>query len=156
MIEQSEFTLPIKMTVHWVTRIIFIFSIILFGAFAILSLLSDHDVFTSSIFLVFALLSVYTFIASQSTIEINQDSITLSSPPHGEYRMYWGEVRSVETNGATFAFVGDDRHLAISLVFVGNRKQEFLSFLNDFLEKQQLNVNPLSSMYLRQKNTKVG
>ena len=154
-IKSTEYTLPIRMTVYWWAKVIFVFGIILFLFLAALSFFSEHDVFISLFFVLFVLLGVYALISSQSTVEIDQGAITISSPPHGVYMMRLQDVQLVETNGGTFAFLGNDKHLVISLGFVGEGKHEFLAFFDDFVQERKIEVKPITKARFSQKNTKV-
>ena len=154
-VKPTEYTLPIKMTVYLWAKAIFVFSIIAFGFLAIWSFSSHENVFVSLEFVFFVLLGVYTLISSGSFVEVDKNTITVSSPPHGVYMMNWQDVQLIETNGAAFAFLGDDKQLVISIGFVGNGKREFLAFFNDFVQERQIEVKPITTPRLRQKNTKV-
>ncbi len=153
--KSTEYTLPIKMTIYWWATAFFIFGIFLFGGFAVWAYSSEHDMVSALVFVLFGLLGVYALISARSTIEIDQNTIVASSPPHGVYKMRWQDVQFVETNGAAFAFVGDDKHLVISLGFVGNGKREFLAFFDDFVQERKIEVKPIAKMRFSQKNTKI-
>jgi hypothetical protein len=154
-VKPTEYTLPIKMTVFWWTKVVFVIGIIVSGFLAVWSYSSDENIFVSLGFVFFALLSIYTLISSRSFVEVDQNSIIVSSPPHGVYVINWQDVHFIETNGGAFAFVGDDKQLVISLGFVGNGKREFLAFFDDFVQERKIEVKPIVKMRFSQKNTKV-
>jgi len=152
---EAEPTFPIKMSVHWITKLTLLWGTLFFLALALLSFFYTHQVLTAVCYVLFALLGIYTFISSLAIIEINQESINLISPLHGVYSMYWQDVQYVETNGKLYAFLGDNKCLVISLAYVRNRRREFDIFISNFIQVRQLDVKPLSSIWLRQKNTKI-
>ena len=147
--------LPIKMSIHWITKVTLLCGTLFFLSLALLSFFYTHQVLIAVCYVLFTLLGIYTFITSLAIIEINQESIKVISPPHGVYRMYWQDVKYVETNGKAYAFFGDNKCLMISLAYVRNGKREFNIFFGNFTQERQVDVRPLSSVWLRQKNTKV-
>ncbi len=151
----NNFIFPIKMSVHWLAKAIFIAGVVMFLAFAIFAYSDTQNIKTSLFFIGFALLNSYTLLSSLSTISIENDSVTLYSPPRGTFKFYWSDLKWIETNGSTFAFVGENKHLAITLGFVGKGKKDFFDFLQYLIEERRCEVRPLSSMFLTQKNTKV-
>lgn len=153
--KSTEYALPIKMTYHQWPKVIYIFDIILFGAFAVWAYSSERDILSSLFFVFFALFGVYALINIRSTLEVDQTAITLSSPPHGIYRMDWRDVRYIETNGTLFVLIGDDKHLVFSLSYYANEKSEFLSFFNNIVQERKIELEPVTKIRFRQKNTKV-
>jgi hypothetical protein len=154
-VKSPDFTLPIRITFAWWVKAIYILDIILFGVFAVFSF--DDTVLVSIEFAFFVLLGIYGLITSRTTIEVDQTAITLLSPPYGIYRMYLRDIQSIEINeyGTVFVFIGDDKHLIVSLGDKGNGKREFLAFFSNFVQERQIEVEPIITSKFRQKNTKV-
>jgi len=151
----TKYTLPLRMTFHQWPKIIYIFDIILFLGIAVWVYFSENDILLSLGFVFFVLLGVYALINIRSTLEIDQKTITFSSPPHGIYRMNWSDVRYIETNGTLFALLGDDKHLVFSLAYFGNGRSEFLSFFDEFVQERKIELEPLTKIRFSQKNIKV-
>ena len=155
MDEVTSLPLPLKMVVHWWVKIFSVFGIIFGLGIAVMVFLSGQAILVALGFILFTLLSIYMLISANSRIDIDQNAITVSLPPEGVYRMYLKDVQYVETNGERFAFVGDGKYLVFLLGFAYSGKREFLAFFENFVKERQLEVKPLSSLWLKQKNTKV-
>jgi len=143
------------MSIHWLPKAMYIFGAVSLLVFAVLLYIVTHQILFSAVFGVFGLLNVYTIILSQATIDVDQNTITLFSPPRGTYKFYWRDLRYIETDRNTYAFFGDDKHLVVTLAFVGKRKREFYSFVQHLIKERRCEVRPLSSKLLMQKNTKI-
>ena len=150
----DQLVLPIKLTVHWPLQAIYLLGFVLFTCMAIVSWFFTQVIALSLCSGVFAVFCVYTFFLSRSTIQIDRQSLMVTAP-HGIYKIDWDEVEIIETNNVAFAFLGKNKCLSMNLTTVGNGKREFCEFLNQIIVDRQIQVNPLTTIWFFQKNTKI-
>lgn len=155
MVASSQTVFPITLRVHWVTKVLYLFSILGFFIFALIPFVFNIQIFLAFPFVLFILYDVHMLISFQMTVDVDQDAITLTSPLRGVYMMYWRDVEYIETSGSYYIFIGEDKRLVISLLGVRDGKQEFLAFFNHFVKEQHIEVEPSTMFILSQKNTKV-
>lgn len=145
---------PIHVSVHWLMKVISILGI----AESLWATWFSWAIGETSItpfFIVVALLSGYIAVSSYSTIDADQKTITLTSVPHGQYKINWKEVNFIEKNGFTIVFQGKEKRLAVTTLFAGKGKRELHEFVNEQIKQRKIKSQPLTSILPTQKNTKV-
>jgi hypothetical protein len=145
--------LNIKISVIWFLKLLYLAGIVLFGGLTIL-VFTSQAIGPSLLLAGFTLLVFWTFLLSFTTIVINHDSIIVSTP-HGIYKIGWNEVRVIETNGVSFAFVGEEKCLPINLSMAGKGKKEFYRFMEKIDQSGKITVKPLTPQSMKQRNTKI-
>lgn len=150
----DQLVLPIKLTVHWYLQAVYLLGAVLFTYMAIFSWFSAQVIALSLCSGVFVVFCVYAYFLSRSTIQIDRQSLMITAP-HGIYKIDWDEVEIIETNNVAFAFLGKNKCLSMNLIAVGNGKREFYEFLNQIIVDRQIQVNPLTTIWFFQKNTKI-
>ena len=154
---------PIRATVHWTRKIFFAIGIIFFSGLAIDTWLYLHSLPMSFMFGLFALLSIYAFLSSFTTLQVDEKALTITAP-YGIYKIDWSEIVVIEktvtddwrfeSNDITFAFMGENKCLPINLNFASNGREEFFRFLEKQITQLQIKVKPLSSKWYFPKNTR--
>ncbi|HCR70474.1 MAG TPA: hypothetical protein DIW23_03440 [Anaerolineae bacterium] len=152
--KNSKSNVPIKLTVHWQFQALYIIGIVGSIYVTIISWLSSDGIALPLCFGIFGLTFFYVYLLSRSNIQVDEQSLVITST-HGIYKIDWHEIKIIETNNVAFAFLGEDKCLSMNLTMVGNRKQEFYEFLNKKIAEKNIQIKPLSSMKLFQKNTKI-
>jgi hypothetical protein len=152
----NEFNLPIILKKSIGSILFDFFGMFFFIVLAILSSIYAHAN-VAICFVPFILLGILNFILSQTSIEVDKDSITLHSPPFGVYQINFSEVQYIEIGGQTIAFFGRNKRLVITLAFVSRKRlPEFFYFINKFAEDTNIPISSISSVWpLMQKNTKI-
>ena len=160
----NTFVFPIRIAVSWYLKIFYGVGTILFAGFTIGIWLSLHSLMLSFVPGLLAIFGIYAFLLSFTTIQEDEKSIIITAP-HGVYKIDWSEITAIETktiddrryesNDDVFAFIGENKHLAINLKFAGNSRAEFLEFIAKQIYKLKIEVKPLSSKWLSHKNTRI-
>jgi hypothetical protein len=168
--------LELKIPVHWAFRWICIFGIVFFLWMAFLSQLNKEGVGYSLTFIGLSLLEFLGLLLSFSTIEVNQKSI-VTNILFTTHRIDWDEVKTIETDiarllaiinksnrdnsktikrkGSNIAFLGGDKYFPIQLAIAGKEKKELLKFLEELIDRRQIEVKPLLSSLKKHKNTRI-
>ncbi len=158
----TELKIPVNRAVRWIS----IFGIVFFLWMAFLVKLNNEGNVLFLFFIGFSLLELFGLLLSFSTIQVNQKSIT-ATILYTKYKINWNEVKTIETDiasilretdfdtGSTVAFISNEKCFPVQLAMLGKEKVEFLKFLEELIDKHQIEVKPLSSSMMRHKNTKV-
>jgi hypothetical protein len=152
MVEPSA---PVRVHFHWLMKGVSWFGTAFFLFFAWITWTSStgsHRI--AVVFAVFALLCAYEIYITSSVIEIDDQSVTRRDVL-ATYRIQWSEVKVLESNGLTFALLGEDKHLAFNLAMAGKGRPEFSAALERIVKQRHIKIQGLSSIYLSQKNTRV-
>ena len=154
MAGDNNSSFQIKISVHWFYKLLYSFGILFFLAIGIYAYFDTKVVGTFVCFSSFAVLQLVGLLLSFSTIRINNESIIVKAP-HGNHKINWDEVSTIETDGIVFAFLGNGKRFPIHLGMASKEKFEFTNFLERLVIQRQIEVKPLSSRWLTHKNTKV-
>jgi len=125
---QSE--TPIRMPVHWIWQVIYVFLFLTSIVMAVLLLMKGQTF--AILFLVFSMVVGFLIKMAQSFVEADDERICVYSPPFGKYAIRWDETRTVETNGIGFVFRGEGKALGFNTT-MGNSSA---GRLREFIEKQ--------------------
>lgn len=160
----DTFTLPIRIAVHWYLKMLYAVSAIFFLSLTIAIWLNLRSLPMLLLFGFFAFLSIYAFLSSFTTIQIDENSVMVTAP-YGVYKIDWADVTVIETNTIDdrrfeskddiFAFIGENKCLATNLRFADKEKAEFYRFITKQIDRLQVEVKPLSSKWLSHKNTRI-
>lgn len=154
--QKDQLDLPIKITVSWFYQSIYLLGMLASACMTILALLSPRIIGFSFCSGIFFLVLVYVYFLSRSTIQVDHHSLVITAP-HGIYKIDWNEVETIETDNVAFAFLGKDKYLSMNLTMAGSEKQKqaFYDFLNRTISERNIQVKPLASIWIFQKNTKI-
>ncbi len=144
----------VKAYVHFLLKGLYLLGIVFGGSLAVLNRLVGGAVSLSLVFAGFAVLSVWAFLLSFTTVEANGEVLIVNTP-HGMYRIGWNEIGRIETDGAIMAFLGENKCLPISLRMLGKGKWELLDFVAYQIRKRDIEVKSLSPRSTKNRNTKV-
>ena len=148
----SEFEL--KIAVHWAIKWISLVGVVFFLLLAFLARLNHMGSGYLVFFIAFGFFELVGFLLSFSTIRVSQKSIIATSP-FAIYKIDWDEVIGIEMQGDSIAFLGYDKCFPIQLAMAGKEKVEFRDFLEGLIQERKIEVKPLSSLWMKHKNTKV-
>ena len=158
----SELEIPVHRAVRWIS----IFGIVFGLWIAFLVKLNNQGIVLFLAFIGFTLVELVGLLLSFSTIQVNHKSIT-ATILYTKYRINWDEVKTIETDipsllnetnfdtGSMVAFISDEKCFPVQLAMLGKEKVKFLLFLEELIDKHQIEVKLLSSAFMKHKNTKV-
>lgn len=164
----SELNIPINRPLRWIS----IFGIVFFLWMAFLSKLNEAGVGYILTFIGFSFLELFGLLLSFSTMQVNRKSVATTMLSM-KYRIDWDEVKTIETDiasivdakdpldetdwdiGSTIVFLGNEKCFPVKLTGLGKGKADFLRFVEELIVEHQIQVKPLSSPWMRHKNTKV-
>jgi hypothetical protein len=88
-------------------------------------------------------------------IRISAEDIFLNTL-HGKYRIFWDEVRYIETNGVIFAFCGDDKRVVVMLtpIAVTNRSR-MLKAIETLASRRKIEIRSGEAIPLTQSGSRV-
>ncbi len=151
----SNLSSPIRVYMHWIWRGATLLgaAVFLFLAwFTWRSVNGNHVI--ALVFVGFALLCAYEVILTSSVFEIDNQGVTRKDL-FATYRIQWSEVKSLESNGQTFALLGEDKYLTFNLAMAGKGRLEFSAAMERIVKQRHIKIEGLTRIYVSQKNTKV-
>ena len=154
----------ITVTAHWAMKLLYAIGTIIFSILMIFAWQSFHSLLIPFLFGLFATIGIFTFLASFATFKVDEISLIVTAI-NGIHKIDWSEVVEIEktvtddwryeSNDITFAFIGDNKCLPINLRFASNGRDECFEFIQKQIEQRQIKIKPLSSKWLRPKNTRI-
>jgi len=152
--------LPIRITYHWLVRILCLVSIFGFVWFTGLLWYLGQSV-AALFFLVFFLFSIYRFITTFATTHIDKVYITVK-PAMCLYRMAWDEITYIETNGSrgsrignTVVFRSNTKSIVVNLAFTGKQGNIVRSILEQEISGRNIPIRPLHTVSPKNINTRI-
>ena len=145
---------PIRMTVHWLWKAVYILGLVLFLALALLSV-SQSQVGPALLFLGFGVLTAFALILARSYVEVDGDKILLYSSPFDKYLIRWDEISTVETNGIGYVFRGNDKALGFNAM-MGRKTGNIRVVINEQITRWNIAVTRVrQTPSVMPKNTRV-
>lgn len=147
-------TRSIIVKTHWVMKVFSVVGFLLFGFAGFMSFKTGESAVTIAIFLFFAALSFYVWFLADSFIEVSDEKIMVSVP-YGRYQIEWNEITSIETNGRTYAFIGQNKRVVISLTFANRAARQALELINGQCQQRNLEIINSATVPQTHHNSKV-
>lgn len=146
---------PIRVHIHWLWRGVTWLgtAFFLFLAWVTWTAVNGNHVI-ALVFVGFALLCAYEVILTSTVFEIDNQGVTRKDV-FATYRIQWSEVKSLESNGLTFALLGEDKYLTFNLAMAGKGRPEFSAAMERIVKQRHIKIQGLNRIYVSQKNTKV-
>lgn len=146
--------------VHWIMKIVAAVEALLFPIAGVY-FWSNGLPFFAVLLMPMLVMAVYVFLIADSTIDLDQQSITITAP-HSVNQMAWDEVRQIETDELAYQFIGDKKALGINLMFAEKGRPEFKAFLErqmelHGIEKKLIGTTPITmnEKLRRQRNARI-
>jgi hypothetical protein len=136
-----EYQNSIKVRVNIFTRILFSTGFVATGI-AFLGLIRKPSLESAITTVIFGLIGWGLWSLASSYIEANPEFIAVKVP-YGLFKIYWAEVTKILTNGMLIAFIGNDKHVVISLAFAGARTGELIETIDHQAQKRKLEVKKI-------------
>jgi len=104
--------------------------------------------------LLFGFLGGVLWVFASSYIEMT-DQYVFVQVPYGRFKINWDEVTRIETNGAYYAFIGDEKRIVIALSLMSSAQKRMHELMNLQVAKRNIEVHQSATIPMTHKNSRV-
>jgi hypothetical protein len=136
---------------HWAIKVIALIGLLIGGLFLYAYVLNPSSDIWRGVLLFF--LCGLLWILASSNIEMS-DQYILVQVPYGRFKINWDEVKYVETDGALFAFTGEEKRVVIAIPLMSSSKKKMCDLMNSQIEKRKIRIKQSAFVPKTHKNSR--